>query len=339
VSRVLLRDIRPEDLDVLFEHQRDPVSVRMAGIPARDREAFDAHWEKILADPTVVARAIVCDDVTVGGASSFLVEDGRRVVGYWLGREHWGRGIAGAALARLVEVVAERPLYAEIAADNQGSQRVALRNGFVASGERDAPPKVPGASARLLIFALHDPPWLTGDGLTLRAWQPGDAPALEPACGDPDICRFTTVPASYSPEAADVWVRRQRQRAQDGTAWVWAIVPDDAAQPVGTVGLFGLDAGDRTARLGYWLIRAARGRGIAAAAVRLVARWAATRPLDALFIDVEPGNEASRGVARAVGAAPSGPVRRADIDLERHIVSLRLDTPSTPPEDAADADL
>ena len=164
MGRTLLRDIRPEDLDVLFEHQRDPVSVRMAGIPARDRPAFDAHWQKILADPEVVTRAIVCDGETVGAASSFLVAGRRRVVGYWLGREHWGRGIASAALARFTDVVAERPLYAEIALGNQGSQRVAQRCGFALVEQRDEEPRVPGASARLLVYRLDTPSTSPQDG-------------------------------------------------------------------------------------------------------------------------------------------------------------------------------
>ena len=48
-SRVVLRAVREEDLPAIFEQQRDPASVAMAGVPGRDREAFDAHWERLLA--------------------------------------------------------------------------------------------------------------------------------------------------------------------------------------------------------------------------------------------------------------------------------------------------
>src|SRR5215210_2898613 len=93
--QVLLREVRAEDLPVFYEHQRDPESVRLAGLPARARDAFGAHWERILADPRITVRAIVADGVLAGQALRFE-QGGRHVVGYWLGREHWGRGIASA---------------------------------------------------------------------------------------------------------------------------------------------------------------------------------------------------------------------------------------------------
>ncbi len=49
-GHVQLRDVAEGDLPVFFEHQRDPVANRMAGFPPRDRDAFVAHWAKILAD-------------------------------------------------------------------------------------------------------------------------------------------------------------------------------------------------------------------------------------------------------------------------------------------------
>jgi len=46
----LFRDVIETDLPVFFEHQRDPEATAMADFPARDREAFDAHWERVLGD-------------------------------------------------------------------------------------------------------------------------------------------------------------------------------------------------------------------------------------------------------------------------------------------------
>src|SRR4051812_30962 len=111
---VRLRQVLPEDLPVHFEQQRDPASVALSGVAARDREAFDAHWAKLLADDTVILRSIVADGEVVGSALSF-VRDGRREVGYWIGRGHWGRGVATAALALLIEDVPDRPLFALVA--------------------------------------------------------------------------------------------------------------------------------------------------------------------------------------------------------------------------------
>jgi RimJ/RimL family protein N-acetyltransferase len=126
---VELRDVRAADMSAHFEQQRDAASNRMAGVPARDRAAFDAHWERLLSDPEVTARTIVVEGEVAGSALSF-VRDGQREVGYWIGRERWGQGIATAALAQLLELVSERPLFARTTPDNAGSLRVLQRCGF-----------------------------------------------------------------------------------------------------------------------------------------------------------------------------------------------------------------
>jgi RimJ/RimL family protein N-acetyltransferase len=131
---VSLRPVEPADLPVLFEHQRDPVANVMAGVPARDRPAFTAHWERILADPTVVVRAIVADGRLAGNVVSFE-RDGRREVGYWIERELWGGGIATAALAEFLRVETRRPLYAGVVRQNGGSLRVLEKCGFAACGD------------------------------------------------------------------------------------------------------------------------------------------------------------------------------------------------------------
>ena len=58
---VILRDLAESDLPILFEHQKDPEASRMAAFLSRDpsdRDAFMTHWKRILADPTVMTKAI-----------------------------------------------------------------------------------------------------------------------------------------------------------------------------------------------------------------------------------------------------------------------------------------
>lgn len=126
---IRLRAVEDADLDVLFEHQADPVAAAMAAFPSRDREQFDAHWARIRRDETTVLRTIVVDGVVAGGLTSW-VGDGRRLIGYWIGREHWGRGVATEALRMFVAELVERPLYAYVAAGNAGSIGVLRKNGF-----------------------------------------------------------------------------------------------------------------------------------------------------------------------------------------------------------------
>jgi len=93
-----------------------------------------AHWERILADPVVVVRAIVADGRLAGNMLSFE-RDGVREVGYWIARELWGGGIASAALAGSLDVEIRRPLYAGVARWNAGSLRVLEKCGFAACGD------------------------------------------------------------------------------------------------------------------------------------------------------------------------------------------------------------
>jgi len=129
----LLRDVLEDDLDVLFEHWTDPESNRVAAFTAEDphdRGAFDERWRRIRESDATCARAIDVDGVVVGSIGSWD-NDGKREVTYWLGREHWGKGLATRALAEFIaEVERNRPLYAATAHDNIGSQRVLEKCGF-----------------------------------------------------------------------------------------------------------------------------------------------------------------------------------------------------------------
>jgi RimJ/RimL family protein N-acetyltransferase len=130
---VVLRDAVEADLDAFFEHQRDPEATAMALFPARDREPFFAHWRRLLADDSSIQKTIE-DDGEVAGNVLCWEADGRRYVGYWLGREFWGRGLATAGLAGLLEEVKARPLYAWVASSNAGSIRVLEKCGFLRVG-------------------------------------------------------------------------------------------------------------------------------------------------------------------------------------------------------------
>jgi RimJ/RimL family protein N-acetyltransferase len=131
----VLRDVVESDLDAFYEHQREPDANEMAIFPARDRETFDAHWRKILADDSVIKKTIVHEGEVAGNIGSWE-QDGRRLIGYWIGREFWGKGVATSSLAEFVEEVTDRPLQAWVATSNVGSIRVLEKCGFVQVGSR-----------------------------------------------------------------------------------------------------------------------------------------------------------------------------------------------------------
>jgi RimJ/RimL family protein N-acetyltransferase len=136
VAEVALRPIEDSDLDVLFDQMRDPESVRMAAFTAAnpdDRAAFDVHMAKVLTSPESTNRAVTVDGRLVGSIASFVV-DGDTEVTYWIDRSFWGQGIAGQALAQLLESLHVRPVFARAASDNVGSLKVLQRAGFAITG-------------------------------------------------------------------------------------------------------------------------------------------------------------------------------------------------------------
>ena len=152
-SEVVLRDVVAEDLPIFFAHQQDPDAVRMAAFPSRDRDAFDAHWARILADETCIARTIVAAG-EVAGYIGCYGPAGERAVGYWFGRAFWGRGIATAALTAFLRDVPERPLYAHVAKSNGGSLRVLERCGFSVVGEERTPSATGGEPIDEVVLRL-----------------------------------------------------------------------------------------------------------------------------------------------------------------------------------------
>ncbi|MDT0347362.1 GNAT family N-acetyltransferase [Streptomyces litchfieldiae] len=136
-ARVTLRPTTAEDLPVLFDFQRDPEAVRMAAFTPPDpddRAAFDARWARLLRDEGVTSRTVLEGGRIVGQVSAWGGPDEPHV-SYWVGREHWGRGIAGAALTAFLAEYPVRPLYGAAAWDNYGSLRVLEKCGFTVYGE------------------------------------------------------------------------------------------------------------------------------------------------------------------------------------------------------------
>ena len=126
----------------------------MAAFPARDREAFMAHWTKIMADDSVILKTVVVDGHVAGNVVSWVERKGRPVVGFWIGREHWGKGIATGALSAFLGHVKARPLFAHVAKHNVASKRVLEKCGFTESSELA---DVPGDGVEELLLELREP--------------------------------------------------------------------------------------------------------------------------------------------------------------------------------------
>ena len=153
---VSLRTLREDDLPTMFEIQLDDTAQHLAAFTdktARDRDAYLTKFRKILADDAIVTKAVEIGGEVVGSVAAFPIE-GDIEVTYWIRRDWWGRGVATAAVAALLEDVTVRPLYGRVAEDNLGSVRVLERNGFVLVGSEDSFADARQATITELIFKL-----------------------------------------------------------------------------------------------------------------------------------------------------------------------------------------
>ncbi len=151
----LIRDVVEADLPIFFEHQQDPEATRMAAFPPRDREAFTAHWQKILANGELIKKTVVFEGEVAGNVVMFDM-DGKHLVGYWIGREFWGKGLATKALAELLAEVTTRPVHAYVATSNPGSVRVLEKCGFTFVSRETEFNEAMGEDVEEALYVLND---------------------------------------------------------------------------------------------------------------------------------------------------------------------------------------
>lgn len=119
---------------------------------SRERDEFDKHWAKILADTNNLTKTIVADGQVAGHIASFL-RDGEREIGYWIDRALWGRGIASEALSAFLRLEQRRPLVAGVAPHNVASMRVLQKCGFrIPENSPDQEPENAGESHIILTL-------------------------------------------------------------------------------------------------------------------------------------------------------------------------------------------
>jgi len=155
-GQVRLREVRARDLALFYRHQVDAEAAHMAAFPPRNEHDFFLHWQRVLRNARVIKRTIVHDARVAGNIVGFE-EAGRMLIGYWLGRDHWGRGVATRALRQFLELVTQRPVYAFVAKRNRASLRVLQKCGFEIVDEGHAERPGSGEAVPELALVLRAP--------------------------------------------------------------------------------------------------------------------------------------------------------------------------------------
>jgi RimJ/RimL family protein N-acetyltransferase len=148
---------------------------------------------------------------------------------------------------------------------------------------------------------LPFPITLTGEGITLREWRQDDLDDLVELLDEADVARWTPITSPFDVEAGVAYLKRAHQSRTSGQRIQLAITTD-GGRPLGEALLFGHDAGRSEAELGYVVGAAFRGRGLATRALGLLSGYAQSElGLVRLVLRIDPGNAASRAVARRCG--------------------------------------
>ncbi len=151
-------------------------------------------------------------------------------------------------------------------------------------------------------------PELTDGDIALRAWREADADVQAAGLNDPVFLRFSDS-TSVSREQVIKRIAAVDRLREAGTAIYFAVVAAADDEVLGEVSLT-IEVAHRRASVGYWLLPAARGRGAAIRAVRLVAEWAfAELGLARLELTCGPDNVGSRQVAERSGFRQEGLLR------------------------------
>lgn len=166
-KRVLLRPLETEDAKSLQENINDPDIYKYTLTIPHPYEMSHAEWwinetQKRINEKKAYELGIELKETgkIIGGMGICRIDAAKdsAEVGYWLGKDYWGKGIATEALDLLIcfafnELKLHR-LYANTFIDNIGSQRVLEKAGFAREGRRKDAVKKDGKYYDDFLFGL-----------------------------------------------------------------------------------------------------------------------------------------------------------------------------------------
>jgi RimJ/RimL family protein N-acetyltransferase len=170
---------------------------------------------------------------------------------------------------------------------------------------------------------------IDGEVIRLRRYTEADVDDVSAACADPLTQRFLTeLPSPYTRDDARWWIQTGAPAQWAAGGAVHAVADPGTDRVLGAVGLHRYGYG-YVGQVGYWVAPWARGRGVATAATRTLARWAFDHGIQRLELQTHIENLASQRVALAAGfqreGVRRGGARRRDGTPADRIVWARLD--------------
>jgi [ribosomal protein S5]-alanine N-acetyltransferase len=158
------------------------------------------------------------------------------------------------------------------------------------------------------------PPWpaepVAYGPVVLRAFSDRDVSMVRELATDSYVPLIGTLPANANRQEAQDWIERQRGRLAEGAGFSFAIAEAGTDRAIGGIGLWLAALAQGRATAGYSVIPSVRGRGVAAAALTALTRFAWTIPaLHRIELYIEPWNTGSIKTAERAGYEREGLLR------------------------------
>lgn len=195
-----------------------------------------------------------------------------------------------------------------------------LENQF--PSQQSAPASSPSSVPRSPVALVAPYTEVRGHGLRLRPWDVesgADVDAWLRGVSDPDFLRWNT-PLKRVEDAEDAReaLRLRAEWDAEGRSVSFCVTDEASGRPLGHIGVNDIDGFMRTARVGYWVLPEARGRGVAGRALRLATRHAfAELGVHRVELGHALGHEASCRIAERGGYRYEGTLRGAMFESGR----------------------
>ena len=168
-ERLVLRPYTHDDAEAIAALLDDPVMADFLLVIPRPFVAFDARqlvkaaWRRLTTGRGFDLLMVPKDGGArlVGSVGVGLHDEGRRgELGFWVGREYWGRGYASEATERMVgfirDVLQTPCINATATVGNASSRRVLEKLGFAETGRDSRTVPSTGEAREVILFELMD---------------------------------------------------------------------------------------------------------------------------------------------------------------------------------------
>jgi RimJ/RimL family protein N-acetyltransferase len=179
-----------------------------------------------------------------------------------------------------------------------------------------------------MIWWPSEVPTLTYGTLTLRPSRESDIESIYQACQDPLISHFTTVPANYTLEHAQSFVRQLDPEGLQNKREIRFIIESSQGATPGLAGVISFHSpnfNNKVAEIGYWIAKEYRGKSIGTTAVKVLTNFGfETMGWNRIEAMIDHDNEASKKVVTRAGYEHEGLLRQRVIRADGDVIDMDL---------------